>query len=426
MNSRQGVYARVRQTGRLLRSEGVPGVAARVLEQCASTLRPTGNGQLPVRREDLMRAAEIAAGGWELPGPATLVPGEGLTVAWVCVPPGGGSGGHTTMFRLAAALEDAGHRCVIYLQDQHAWSIEQHRRTIRQWWPWLRAEIRDLADGIEDAHAVFATAWLTAYPVLASPARGVRFYLVQDFEPSFFAAGSEALLAEATYRFGFHGVTAGKWLAELLRRDYGMPADHFDFGCDVGTYRIDRAPGAANSREGVCCYCRPSTPRRAHALAMVALDLLAARQPAVPIHLFGESVRGLTFPATQHGTLTPQRLNELYNRCIAGLALSATNVSLVPQEMLAAGCIPVVNDAEQSRVVLENPHVVYAPPTPFGLAAALEDLVLRPRPERAAAAEAGAASMRGASWDDAGKQVERVVRAVVAAAASSRLLAAPS
>jgi glycosyltransferase involved in cell wall biosynthesis len=426
MNSRQGVYARVRQTGRLLRSEGVPGVAARVLEQCASTLRPTGNGQLPVRREDLMRAAEIAAGGWELPGPATLVPGEGLTVAWVCVPPGGGSGGHTTMFRLAAALEDAGHRCVIYLQDQHAWSIEQHRRTIRQWWPWLRAEIRDLADGIEDAHAVFATAWLTAYPVLASPARGVRFYLVQDFEPSFFAAGSEALLAEATYRFGFHGVTAGKWLAELLRRDYGMPADHFDFGCDVGTYRIDRAPGAANSREGVCCYCRPSTPRRAHALAMVALDLLAARQPAVPIHLFGESVRGLTFPATQHGTLTPQRLNELYNRCIAGLALSATNVSLVPQEMLAAGCIPVVNDAEQSRVVLENPHVVYAPPTPFGLAAALEDLVLRPRPERAAAAEAGAASMRGASWDDAGKQVERVVRAVVAAAARSRLLAAPS
>ena len=45
--------------------------------------------------------------------------------------------------------------------------------------------------------------------MLASPARGARFYLVQDFEPSFYAAGSEALMAEATYRFGFHGVTAG-------------------------------------------------------------------------------------------------------------------------------------------------------------------------------------------------------------------------
>jgi hypothetical protein len=319
-----------------------------------------------------------------------------------------------------AALEDAGHRCVIYLQDRHGWSIEQHRRTIRQWWPWLRAETRNLADGIEDAHAVFATTWQTAYPVLASPARGARFYLVQDFEPSFFAAGSEALLAEATYRFGFHGVTAGRWLAELLRRDYGMSADHFDFGCDLDAYRINRAPGAASSRTGVCCYCRPSTPRRAHELAMVALDLFAVRQPSVPIHLFGESVRGLTFQAKQHGTLTPQRLNELYNRCIAGLALSATNVSLVPQEMLAAGCIPVVNDTEQSRVVLENPHVVYAPPTPFGLAAAIEDLVVLPPPERAAAAEAGAASVYGASWDDAGKQVERVVRTVVAARAGSR------
>ena len=49
--------------------------------------------------------------------------------------------------------------------------------------------------------------------------------------------------------------------------------------------------------------------------------------------------------------------------------LSATNVSLVPHEMLAAGCIPVVNDAEHNRMVLDNAHVAYAPATPFELAA---------------------------------------------------------
>jgi len=415
MNSRQGVLARIRQTGRLLRSEGASGVAARALEHGASSLRPASNRQLPVQREDLMRAAEIAAAGWKLPGPAPLAPGERLTIAWVCVPPGAGSGGHTTMFRMAAALETAGHRCVIYLQDRHGWSIEQHRRTIRRWWPWLNADLRDLSDGIEDAHAVVATGWLTAYPVLASPARGVRFYFVQDFEPSFFAAGSEALLAEATYGFGFHGVTAGKWLAQLLRRDYGMAADHFDFGCDVETYAIDRSPGAADGRTGICCYSRPSTPRRAHELAMVALDLFAERQPLVPVHLFGEPVRRLTFAATQHGLLTPERLNALYNRCVAGLALSATNVSLVPHEMLSAGCIPVVNDAEHNRVVLDNPHVVYAAATPFELAAALETLLTRPVPDRRAAAEACAASVGRASWDDAGVQVECIIRTVVGA-----------
>ena len=94
---------------------------------------------------------------------------------------------------------------------------------------------------------------------------------------------------------------------------------------------------------------------------MIALDLFSRRHPEVDIHLFGRSVRRPPFAATDHGLLTPQQLNRLYNRCIAGLVLSATNVSLVPHEMLAAGCIPVVNDAEHNRVVLDNPHVAYAP-----------------------------------------------------------------
>ena len=55
---------------------------------------------------------------------------------------------------------------------------------------------------------------------------------------AFYPAGSEALLAEATYRFGFHGITAGRWLADRLRRDYGMQADHFDFGRDL-SYELD-------------------------------------------------------------------------------------------------------------------------------------------------------------------------------------------
>jgi hypothetical protein len=40
--------------------------------------------------------------------------------------------------------------------------------------------------------------------------------------------------------------------------------------------------------------------------------------------------------------------------------------------MLAAGCIPIVNDAEHNRVVLDYPHVRYTPATPHALAAALE------------------------------------------------------
>jgi beta-1,2-rhamnosyltransferase WsaF-like protein len=404
---------RLRQARRLLQSEGSTGVAARLASRVANRVAPPGSGRLPVTREDMLRAGEIAASGWTLPAPLAAVPGEPLTVAWVCAPPGPGSGGHTTMFRLVSALEQAGHRCIIYLRDKHGWSLDQHVTTIRTWWPWVEAEVRDAADGIEDAHAIFATAWETAYPVLTSPARGTRFYLVQDYEPSFYPAGSEALLAEATYRFGFHGVTAGSWLAQRLRRDYDMPADHFDFGRDL-SYALDESVDAAGQRTGVCVYSRPDTPRRAFQLAMLCLDLFAARHPEVDIHLFGASAgTRLPFAATDHGLRTPAQLNDLYNRCIGGVVLSATNVSLVPHEMLAAGCIPLVNDAEHNRMVLDNAHIAYAPATPFELADALCALVERPVSERSAAARAAAASVQGSSWDEAGAAVERIVRRVV-------------
>ncbi len=99
--------------------------------------------------------------------------------------------------------------------------------------------------------------------------------------------------------------------------------------------------------------------------------------------------------------------------------LSATNVSLVPHEMLAAGCIPLLNDAEHNRVVLDNHAVAYAPGTPFELADALGRLVTRGPAERAAAAEAAAASVAGDSWDDAGAAVERIVRTRVESGAAA-------
>jgi O-antigen biosynthesis protein len=92
--------------------------------------------------------------------------------------------------------------------------------------------------------------------------------------------------------------------------------------------------------------------------------------------------------------------------------LSATNVSLVPYEMLAAGCIPVVNDAEQNRLVLANDHVMYAPATPYDLADAITQLVERPADERLVAAEAAAASVKSATWNSSAEEFVRIVERV--------------
>jgi len=410
---------RVRQTVRLLGDEGSAGVARRLLDRARELLPPPTRRRGLVDREDLLRVAEIAAAGWP-PAERLAHGGHGpMTVAWVCFAPSPGSGGHTTMFRMVAALEAAGHRCIVYLRDDHGWSLEQHRRTIRRCWPAVRADIRDLASGIDDAHAIFATSWQTAYSVLASPAKGARLYFVQDFEPDFYASGSEALLAESTFQFGFHPITAGSWLAQFLRRKYGIAADHFDFGCDLEHYRLDAAAAATGERSpAVCYYSRPSTPRRAHELGMMALDIFAERHPDVEIHLFGEPARDYPLVHVSHGVLSPAELNGLYNRCAAGLVLSATNVSLVPYEMLAAGCIPVVNDAEHNRQVLDNEEVTYARATPFELAAALTTIIERTPEARAIGARRASQSVQGRSWKVSGDVVERTIGRIVAGGAA--------
>lgn len=399
---------RLRQAGRLLRVEGVPGFADRVRGRAAARIAPAGASRLGVSREDFRRVAEL--GSEPFPAPLPWSCGEPLDVAFVAVPPGAGSGGHTTIFRIAAALEARGHRCTIYLRDLHSWDFRQHRATIREWWPWLHAEIRDFASGVDDHHALFATGWSTAYWILGTRARGARFYLVQDFEPAFYPAGSEYLLAESTYRFGFTGVTAGRWLSQKLSDEYGMEAHPFDFGCDLAVYSLDESPRAAALRTGIAYYCRPETPRRAHELAVVALELFNRRHPDVPIHCFGTMTPRLPFATVQHGLLEPAALNRVYNRCFAGLVLSATNVSLVPLEMLAAGCTPVVNDAPHNRAVLRNDQVEYAPATPHELADTLSRLALDSRFDEVTRSRAAARSVASVSWSDAGDTVESVIR----------------
>ena len=73
----------------------------------------------------------------------------------------------------------------------------------------------------------------------------------------------------------------------------------------------------------------------------------------------------------------------------------------------------MVNDAEHNRIVLDNSEVVYAPATPFELANTLSALVTRPETERTASAAAASQSVQGRSWDEAGRAVERAVRAAV-------------
>jgi glycosyltransferase involved in cell wall biosynthesis len=327
-----------------------------------------------------------------------------LIVGWVMTPPSAGSGGHTTLFRMVEAVERAGHHCVLFLYDRYGGDMQTHEQVIREWWPGIRAHIRDARDGIDSVDACVASSWESAH-VLArrgqSPMR--RLYFVQDYEPYFYARGSMYSLAEDSYRFGFRIVALGEMVARLLRSEVGVSPDVTEFGCDTSVYR----PLSDRVRTGVVLYARPDVPRRGFWLARLALQQFHERHPEVDIHLYGSEVTGLPFPATQHGRLAPAELNQLYNSCIAGLAMSFTNISLVAEEMLAAGTIPVVNDSVHSRADLMNDHVAWANPTPHGIAAALSALVTRRDGRNAALA--ASESVRQFGWSRAQADVVRIL-----------------
>ncbi|MFD0820767.1 hypothetical protein ACFQ0D_21195, partial [Micromonospora zhanjiangensis] len=320
--------------------------------------------------------------------------GTPLTVGWVCAPPGPGSGGHTTLFRMVEAVEAAGHTCVLYLYDRFDGELRPRVELIRRCWPNVRAEIRSVADGLPPLDAYVASAWETAH-VLAARAdlKTRRLYFIQDYEPLFYPPGSEYVLAEDSYRFGFRSITVGPMLADLLAERFGVRAAVAHFGCDTETYRLTE-PGPRN---GVVFYARRDTARRGYLLGVMALREFHRRHPDREIHLFGDPTARVPFPATNHGKLSPAGLSELYNRCTAGIALSFTNASLVPDELLACGVVPVVGDNPYARGGLPNPHIRWTEPTPYRIADALGAVVEGDRPAPAELA----ASVRSRPWSDA-------------------------
>jgi O-antigen biosynthesis protein len=357
-------------------------------------------GDLPLKVDQIADSSRL-----DLAVPATRPRRDRkLNIGWVTTAPAPGSGGHTTTFRMIEGLEAAGHRCTIYLYDRYRGDLASQSEVIRAGWPGVAADIRSVYDDIGNPDGMFATSWPTAHvlaTVIRAPTR--RFYLVQDFEPYFYARGSEYELAEDTYRFGYRCIAIGNMVADHLEPFIGERPAVAAFGCDRSVYRFD----ASAQRTGVVFYARRASARRGYPLALAALEEFHRRHPEQPIHVFGDTPTSLSFPVTSHGVLRPEQIARLYNQTVCGLALSFTNISLVAEEMLAAGTIPVVNDSPLARADISSSSVVWARPTPAAIAEQLSALV-QSKNIGARAAEA-AASARPAMWKPAQEVIVREV-----------------
>lgn len=334
------------------------------------------------------------------------------TINWVIPPFGIGSGGHINIFRLVLNLETIGFTSVIHIMGSSGYSSpEAAQAAIRKHFFPLKAQVVFGVQSMQPASITVATSWQTAYPVRNFRGSARKVYFIQDFEPDFYPRGSAYVLAEDTYRFGFTGVTAGEWLQTKLAAEYGMTTHAMGFSYDRALYR--RSPRPDADRPRVFFYARPPTARRAFELGMLALGRLADAMPEVDIVLAGWDLGGaqVRFPHRSLGNVALDRLGELYGQCDAALVLSMTNLSLLPLELMACGCVVVSNRGANTEWLLNDDNAVLADANPGALCEALQALLTDPQ-RRARLAEAGATFAAATDWQVEADRVAAVFQSL--------------
>lgn len=321
-----------------------------------------------------------------------------------------GSGGHTTIFRQIWHLERAGYHCgIVIVRSSVHRTAEDAKHDIDTYFFRLQAPVYMGFEALPRVEFAVATSWDTAYAVRAFDGAAHKIYFVQDFEPFFYPLGSEYVLAENTYRFGFFAITAGDWLADKVAREYGMAAHAISFGVDLEHYR--RIPRREPDVRQVFFYARPPTPRRAFELGLLVLHEVWRRLPDTRFVLAGWDTSNyrVPFPHLACGTVTVPELADLYNQCDVALVLSLTNLSLLPLELMACGCAVVSNRGPNVEWLLDDEIAVLTDATVPAMASALCELLTDDDRRRALTAHAQEVAC-GRSWEAAARQFEEGLR----------------
>ncbi|MCE9672708.1 glycosyltransferase [Myxococcus stipitatus] len=258
-------------------------------------------------------------------------------------------------------------------------------------------------DALPPCDLAIATYWTSAYQVLRHPRAAVRAYFVQDYEPMFFAAGTQSALAEQTYLLGFQGIFNTPGLRDTVRALHGMDGFAFEPAVDGALFH-DRRP-ARTGPVRVFFYGRPGNERNGFELGLAALTRLKRELgPAVDIVTAGAEwnpesygVRGLV---TNLGVLPAERTAALYRECDVGLCFMFTkHPSYLPLEMMACGVTVVTNDNPANHWLLEDgDNCLLTAPTPGSVLARLRTAVMDAE-LRARLGARAAERVRRTSWE---------------------------
>lgn len=329
--------------------------------------------------------------------------GERMSIDWLIPSFSVGSGGHMTIFRMIRYLERKGHRQRIFIVGPTAFSsgAEAFRSINRDF---LELGVPVFIDSHAAGHVdvAVATSWLTCYYV--APLRGVgrKWYFVQDYEPLFYPMGAEYYFARDTYEMGFHGITAGPWLSQLIEQAHSMPCKSFQLAVE-SKYQLTNLGDRAKR---IVFYSRYATSRRCVEMGILALRKICGEFPEWEVSLFGSDAFDVPFHCSFEGVLDSDKLVALYNKSSIGLVLSGTNYSLIPNEMMACGLSVVDLNTECNRMIYEDEeNVLLAEPNVESIYQSVRRLILD-ADLRIRIGKSGRELASRWTWSDAGARVE--------------------
>ena len=281
-----------------------------------------------------------------------------------------GGGGHMTIFRMVRHLEGQGHRVSIWVINP---ARENHdadlREDVLKYFQPISAKVLPLDSSFHFASGdcIIATAWQTVDFVKDSAGFRDKFYFIQDYEPYFYARGTNSVLAEQTYHQDLACICASPWLDKIMKTKFGRWSRFLWLAYDHNIYKtspnkiIEKFKDVKKDKiVHIAVYARSHTERRCVELSLEALDHLSKLNQNFIVHFFGDDDLNISpsYKAINHGVLDHEELAELYEYCDIGISFSATNYSLLPQEMMAAG-LPVFDLKVDSTEAIYPDNVIH-------------------------------------------------------------------
>lgn len=215
--------------------------------------------------------------------------------------------------------------------------------------------LRDLPE----ADAAISTLWVTAYALAHAGNQHRKFYLVQDYEPMFYPAGTNYALTEETYRLGLYGICNTENLKDIYTKEYGGKATFFTPAVDPAIFHArDRHERDPDDPVTIFVYARPGHWRNCWELAAPALEKVK--------NTLGSRVRIVTAGAWATGGgaqndikplgLMPyKKTGDQYRETDLGLALTVSkHPSYLPLELMSCGAPVVAFDNPWGHWILRD------------------------------------------------------------------------